>query len=761
MDAIQFNIEEQIERSRIDQLYQRSKTASYALFSACTIYVIFLSLNFQWQQLLVWYVVLINVLGLRFIVAYLYEKKLKKTKSLKFLLNLFRISIFFTGATVGSLSILFLDEKSVAYVVMAIIVPYGIVVAALTWLFDFYSFCLYVITVLLPIVYRTIIHTDYYGTGILTALLILFFIKFSKEYNNSYIISSRLKYENKYLLENLEKEKNKLNNRLVKILNDSTTMIFVADAESLKIIQVNKGAVENIGYSFDEFCKINLLEIFTDMDKSSFDKFISQIHVINQDNMIYKGINRKKDGSTFPVEARFQISTADVPSIIVANVQDITERTKWEEELIYQANFDQLTGLYNRHYIRSYMHSVFNRSKRNRKKAALLFMDLDNFKDINDTLGHDVGDEVLKKIAKLINCQLRKSDVAARNGGDEFTVILENLDNKLNAEIVARKIVDAFKKPFIITDKEIYTTISVGISIYPDDGESYDLLMQCSDMAMYKAKADGRNNYRFFSEEMRHFSEKQMIISNHLRNALAKNELYILYQPKIDIIKGRIVGSEALLRWNNDTLGEVSPMTFIPLAENIGIINDLGQWVIENACKEAMAWQQLTDEKIRISVNVSPQQFRSGTLVGIVETALRKSGLPVDLLELEITENLLIQDSDNPLTILNVLHERGVTLALDDFGTGYSSLSYLRKFPIHVLKIDRSFIHDLENDQNNRALVDAIIAMAHSLGLEIVAEGVENKYQLDYLRDREVKIIQGYFFSPPVPFNKFVSLLKV
>jgi diguanylate cyclase (GGDEF)-like protein/PAS domain S-box-containing protein len=761
MDAIQFNIEEQIEKSRIDQLYQRSKTASYALLSACTIYVILLTLRFQWQQLLVWYLVFITILGIRLVVAYLYEKNLKNTKSLKYLLNLFRIGIFVTGATVGSLSIFFMDEKSVAYVVMAIIVPYGIVVAALTWLFDYYSFCLYVITILFPIVYRTIIHTDFYGSGILTGVLILFFLKFSKEYNNSYIISSRLRYENKFLLENLEEEKNKLNNRLGRILNDSTTMIFVADAESLQIIQVNKGAVENIGFSFYEFCNINLLEIFTDIDKLSFDKMLNHIYFSNQDTVIYKGINKRKDGSTFPVEARLQISSADVPPIIVANVQDITERTKWEEELIYQANFDQLTGLYNRHYIRSYMHSVFNRAKRYRNKVALLFIDLDNFKNINDTLGHDVGDDVLKQIAKLISCQLRKSDVAARNGGDEFTIILENLDNKLNAELVARKIVDVFQKPLIVKDKEIYTTVSVGISIYPDDGESYDLLMQCSDMAMYKAKADGRNNYRFFSEKMRQFSEKQMIISNYLRNALAKNELYLLYQPKIDIIKGRIVGAEALLRWHNDKLGEISPMIFIPLAENIGIINEVGRWVIENACKEAMAWQQLTDEKIHISVNVSPQQFRSGTLVDIVEAALRKSGLSVDLLELEITENLLIQDSDNPLSILNVLHERGVTLALDDFGTGYSSLSYLRKFPIHVLKIDRSFINDLENDQNNRALVDAIIAMAQSLGLEIVAEGVENQQQLDYLREREVKIIQGYFFSPPVPSNKFVSLLKV
>jgi EAL domain-containing protein (putative c-di-GMP-specific phosphodiesterase class I) len=285
--------------------------------------------------------------------------------------------------------------------------------------------------------------------------------------------------------------------------------------------------------------------------------------------------------------------------------------------------------------------------------------------------------------------------------------------------------------------------------------------MQCADMAMYQAKEDGRNNYRFFSHEMRRGSEEQMLISNHLRYAIAKDELTLLFQPKIDISQNRIIGAEALLRWNNHELGSISPYVFIPLAEKLGLINEIGTWVLERACREAVRWQEFTNEKLRISVNVSPQQFRAGTLLDAVASALALSGLPSEQLELEITESLLMQDSDKPLAILNTLHDQGIVLALDDFGTGYSSLSYLRRFPLQVLKIDRSFISDLEVDRSSKALVDAVIAMAHSLDLEVVAEGVENEQQLDYLRQRHVKIIQGYLFSPPVPADKFLALLQV
>jgi EAL domain-containing protein (putative c-di-GMP-specific phosphodiesterase class I) len=329
-----------------------------------------------------------------------------------------------------------------------------------------------------------------------------------------------------------------------------------------------------------------------------------------------------------------------------------------------------------------------------------------------------------------------------------------------NAELVAGKLVKEFRHPFKVNGHEVYTTISLGISIYPDDGSTLDQLMKYADMAMYQAKNNGRNNYCFFSHEMRRSSEEQMMISTHLRHAIAREELSLYYQPKIDIDRSRIIGAEALLRWHSKDLGSISPEVFIPLAEQSGLINDLGNWVLQTACQEAMEWEKRYGEKLHVSVNISPQQFRTGILFEAVENALSLSGLPPERLELEITESLLLQDSDEPLALLRALHENRIRLALDDFGTGYSSLSYLRRFPLQVLKIDRSFISGLTVDQSSCALVDAIIAMAHSLELELVAEGVENENELTFLRQRGVEVIQGYFFSPPLPVDKFRALLS-
>ncbi|MBM9606564.1 EAL domain-containing protein [Desulfopila inferna] len=634
--------------------------------------------------------------------------------------------------------------------------------AASTMLIDFFSFFIYAATLTAPLFYQTTLVGErvYSGIGILTFFLFLFFLKFNKEYNNNYSLTMRLRYEKMNLLEDLEQEKNQLNNRLGRIFNDSSNEIFVADADTLNCLQVNMGAIENLGYSHDEFADINLLSIFADQDHRSFTKFLTPLRDGSRETVVHKGINKRKDGSSYPVEARIQMSLEDSPPIIVVIAQDITERSEWEEKLIYQANFDQLTGMYNRHYMQSHMGSAIVRARRHRQKAALLFLDIDNFKHINDTLGHSIGDAILKQIANRIQSMLRESDTPARTGGDEFAILLEDLSENVHAEVVARKLVDTFKQPFILKEQEIYTTVSVGISIYPDDGEYLDQLMQYADMAMYQVKDDGRNNYRFFSHDMRRFSEKQMQITNHLRIAMARSEFFLYYQPKVDINSNRIIGAEALLRWHNQELGDISPDTFIPLAEKAGLIDEIGTWVLETACQEAKGWQKFSDGKVQVSVNISPKQFHSGTLLGAVDRALTLSGLPRECLELEITESLLLQDSSKYLNILNSLDNYGISLALDDFGTGYSSLSYLRRFPLQVLKIDRSFIRDLHKNTNNRTLVEAIIAMAHSLKLEIVAEGVENIEQFDFLQQRDIQMIQGYLFSPPVPAEKFRTLLQ-
>ena len=763
MKIQQIGIEEQIEIDRVDNLYQRSKTASLTLLGISAVYTAVLASQFSFKALAVWYSLLLLVLLGRWVMFRLYFSNYKQKRPLRFWLYLFRLGVFAAGTTIGTLNVFFFTQEPLSFLLMAIIFPYGIAVGAVTMLLDVWSFSLYAVTLLSPIVYQMILagERSYSGTAVLTIILGFFLLKFSRSYNSTFVTNMRLRYENKSLLNDLQEERNKLNNRLGRILNDNTTEIYVADAESLICLQVNQGAVDQLGYSKEEFGKISLLDIFSELDRAMLTDLLAPLYNGRWEPIKYKGINRRKDGSTYPVEVSLQLSTVDVPPIIVANVQDITERVKWEEKLMFQANYDQLTGIFNRHYIQSYMQSVFTRAKRHKKKVVLLFLDLDHFKDINDTMGHDFGDEVLRQTTVRISAQLRESDIVARTGGDEFTIFLEDIEEKNHAEIVVRKLIDSFQQPFTIKDREIYTTVSVGISIFPDDGETHDQLMQCADMAMYQAKKDGRNTFHFFSREMRRISEEQMLISNHLRYALQKNELSLVYQPKIDVVKGKIVGAEALLRWHNNHLGEISPTVFVPLAENLGLISGFGSWVLKQACQEAKSWQKLSREDLRISVNVSPQQFRGGSLMTDVKNALASSGLDCRKLELEITESLLMQDSDNPLLLLNELTDMGIKIALDDFGTGYSSLSYVRRFPLQVLKIDRSFIHDLETDHSNKVLVDAIIAMAQSLELEIVAEGVENDKQVEYLRQRGVKIIQGYIFSPPVPADKFHQLLEL
>ncbi len=758
----QLNIEQQIEIDRLGQLYRRSKTTSLALFVACTIYLLFLSQIFAYKTLLGWYICFVIVLAGRILLHHFYNKSPKNISTLPFWLTTFRCSILVVGLAIGSLNLFFFPREPVSFLLLAIFLPCGIIAGAVTILVDFKSFILYAITLLFPVMYQTAVAGNgaYIGTAVLVAVLVLFFLKFSREFNDNFDLTMRLRYENRTLVKELQEERNKLRNRLSRILNDSFSEIFVVDAESFNCLMVNRGAVKNLGYTEDELCRTNLLNIFIQLDRESLERLLRPLYNGRRDVVIHNGYNRRKDGSKYPVEARLQLSTNDDPPIIVISAQDISERRSWEKKLIYQANFDQLTGLFNRHYMQSYMNSVFARARRQKLKVALLFMDIDSFKNINDTLGHDTGDEVLRHTADRIRSILRETDTPARTGGDEFTILIEGLSENNHAQVVAEKLVEIFKEPFIINEREVYTTASVGISIYPDDSKSLDQLMQYADIAMYQAKEDGRNSHRFFSNEMRRFSEEQMVITNHLRYALIKNEFSLLFQPKIDIVKGRIIGAEALLRWHNHELGNISPVDFIPLAENMGLMKDIGRWVLQEACLEAVSWQQVSSETLTVSVNVSPQQFRTIGLLDDINKALDISGLNKELLEIEITESLLLHDSEQHLAILNSINELGVSLALDDFGTGYSSLSYLKRFPLNVLKIDRSFIHDLLEDSNSKALVEAIIVMAKSLKLQVVAEGVEEEEQLDYLRQQDVGVAQGYFFSPPIPSENLRELLQ-
>ena len=460
----------------------------------------------------------------------------------------------------------------------------------------------------------------------------------------------------------------------------------------------------------------------------------------------------RKNGSEFPADAR--ISRVDDPaSGEAANyvwiVADITERKQAEARMRHIAQTDALTGLPNRLALHEQLASLLSEARRFQWHVALMFLDLDRFKIINDTLGHQLGDELLKEVAARLSRVLRDTDLVARLGGDEFVAVLPALPNPADAAIVARKIVGALSTPFEVDGHELHTTPSIGISIFPEDGGDSDTILRNADTAMYHAKAAGRNNYQFYAEEMNRAAKERLDIERKLRHAISRNELDLCYQPQFDL-DGRPTGVEALVRWHHPVDGAIAPSRFIPLAEESGLIVPLGEWVLNAACRTLRHWIDAGLAPLRMAVNVSPRQLRSRDFCHIVKQALAGAALPAELLELEITESSVMHDTAEAVTILQQLGAMGVTLAIDDFGTGYSSLAHLKLLPIDHLKIDRSFVADIVDDPDDRAIALGTIALAHSLGLSVIAEGVETTGQLELLRTNGCDEVQGYLLARPM-----------
>ena len=599
----------------------------------------------------------------------------------------------------------------------------------------------------------------------LVALMVLVFlvslIRACKKLSEIIISSLAMRYETLSLVKDLQEEKNQLDNRLGRILDDSSNELYVVDVETLSCLQTNKGALDNLGYSPQELSSLTLDDIIVDLNRQEILNMINPLRDNTRDSLSCKSVQKRKDGTTYPVELRIQLSAREKPPVMLVTALDITERDEAIKKLIHQANFDQLTNLPNRYYMSSYIRSAFARAKRQNSKVALLFLDLNDFKDVNDTHGHAMGDHLLKMVADRLQSVLRETDTAARLGGDEFLLLLEGLQHREQAEVVVHKVIKSFTEPFMVRASEVYTSASIGISTFPDDGTSVELLMQYADTAMYHAKKDRSIDYRFFSRDLRAYIEEQLAIENRLRHAIRNKELSVFYQPIIDTATEQVVGAEALIRWQNKDLGLVPPAIFIPVAEKYGLIEEIGNYLIEEACKEAGCWREISHPDIQLAINISPQQFRASGFLQTIDRALEKSGLAGSTLEIEITENLLMQDTHEPLEILNGLLDRNITLSLDDFGTGYSSLSYLKQFPLQVLKIDRSFINDMMDNRYSMSLVEAIIAMAQILDLKLVAEGVETMEQFAFLKSRKVELVQGYLFSPALPAEKFREYIEM
>ena len=536
-----------------------------------------------------------------------------------------------------------------------------------------------------------------------------------------------------------------------KVFEVNSEAIMVSDSHN-RIVRVNAAFEAITGYRESEVLGRDPKLLGSGRHDSAF--FQTMWHTLRDDGYWEGEIwDKRKDGSEYPKWVHINtIRDSDARiSHFVAVFSDISERKASEERIRYLAQHDALTGLPNRFTLAVHLEHALARAERAGEKIGLMFIDLDNFKTINDTLGHAVGDLLLCEVARRITSAVRKADIVARIGGDEFVVVLESAHLPGDAGMVAQKILDRMSEAVPVDGNELHTTPSIGIAIYPDDAANSEDLMKNADVAMYHAKSAGRNNYQFYAEHMNQAAAVRVQMEMRLRAAMATNEFSLHFQPQIDLSNGLVSGCEALIRWHNAELGWVSPASFIPLTEEIGLIVPIGEWVLRRACETAKGWLDAGIEFGCVAVNISPQQFRQRNFPQSVENILRETGLPAACLELEITESTIMETAETAIAMLVRLKSLGITLSVDDFGTGYSSLAYLKRFPIDRLKIDRSFVIDLETDSSDAVIATAVIALAHSLGLSVVAEGVESQGQSDFLREHGCDSVQGYFYCRPGP----------
>jgi diguanylate cyclase (GGDEF)-like protein len=437
---------------------------------------------------------------------------------------------------------------------------------------------------------------------------------------------------------------------------------------------------------------------------------------------------------------------------------DITERNTAEERLGYMAHFDTLTGLPNRLLLKDRVERAISAARRSKRKTGLLFLDIDNFKHINDSFNHSFGDLLLRAVSQRLQGVMRESDTIARIGGDEFIVLLSDIERSDAAATVARKIIETMREPFTLENRVLHTTASIGISIHPDDGSDYDTLIKNADTAMYQAKEVGRDTYQFFTQEMNDRVFERLSVEHNLRRALEREEFILHYQPQMNIETREIVGIEALIRWQHPKMGLVQPARFLHIAEDSGLIIPIGEWVLRTACRQHCDWQKAGLPAVPMAVNLAAIQFRQQNLLDTIKRAVRDTDIDPQYLELELTESAVMRNVEDATAIMQEMKAMGLKLTIDDFGTGYSSLNYLKRFPIDKLKIDQSFVRDITTDPNDAAITLAIISMAHTLGLRVIAEGVETAEQLAFLQEHGCDEIQGYYFSKPLPANEFASI---
>ncbi|MDD5248421.1 MAG: EAL domain-containing protein [Rhodocyclaceae bacterium] len=553
---------------------------------------------------------------------------------------------------------------------------------------------------------------------------------------------------------------------LEKAFEHSNEAIVITDAANC-IVEVNPEFTRLTGYQAEEVIGRNPRLLAS--GRTPPNTYENMWRALRHDGFWQGEIwDRRADGSTYPKWLTISTVRDDAGGVenYIASFTDITERKLAAEQIFHLAHHDSLTGLVNRVALEAQMQSSFASARRDKSQVAVMLIDMDNFKQVNDTLGHHVGDQLLIEIGKRLKQCVRASDIVARLGGDEFVIIVQDIDNIMSVSGIASKVLRSLADSYRIDVHALYSTPSIGISLFPIDGDDAETLIKNADAAMYHAKAGGRNTFKFFAAAMNAAAHERLKLENALRDALGQSNLShapqfrLYFQPQVDIVTGRITGLEALARWIHPEFGFIPPATFIPIAEETGLIQPLGDWIFWEACRQLREFKDGGLAAMRIAINLSTQQLRHEHLPVVVRGALACYELAPSELELEITESTAMQNPAATIAILQQLDDMGIVLAIDDFGTGYSSLAYLKNLPIHRLKLDRSFVTDIDTDRDDAAICSATIVLGHNLGLDVVAEGVETEAQRDYLRKLGCDLLQGFLYSKPLPAQEIVAFVQ-